>query len=748
MAYQDNERAFRLNLGINTYDPAFTSETLQLQELRNLEPNFNRLKASTKQVTLQRIQGNECGPWGVVSFADYVEPTLPSVQIYGFTNFQPFQYKAELVGNGKFVPMIDTKTDEVYKFPFANGDPFASAQFGEGLYITRFGEDVAFIQNNEYTPVVTDFETSLQARYMINSNRHIMVANTIENGSKCTLRVRWSDLNNPNVMTVLASNEADFFDIDAGDGFITGLSRQRGFVYVYANSAIWVGRYTPGRTIAGGISASYLFEELFTEFGCMFHYSQIQAKEVDYFFGSDNIYSLVGQQLVPIGNPIWQYFLETQDDIGFNQDVFGHVDELNNQVYWQYLTNLPGQKWNQIVFNYKEGKWTTRDPQNAFAAWLPRIKPRISIPIDSWDCPEYPSVNDFDATRSEVQKGVAWDIDLLAPNRAKITKTDHGLAVNQKMVLSESSDEVKLQNKATIVLDVIDSDNFNIGIDDTTVGSGTITYSVVGEVLDLTYLNATFAKVSGELKATITRVSHGLSSKIGRLISIRNSADKTALSDNIHTITEAPTFDTFVIEPAVTSQFQGNSASGVAVDYALVPALQLSVSQTFIDDDWQFRVPPFDALYGNDAPDDIFDAEFYFRTKLNAKFENQPMDCSLETFEFDWRTLFQGQEINKLKIQHNEVNRTGDKKAKVNMKLTVFTRDNPALPFRESSIIAMDKQLVNERIWHFRNSLTPGVGKFIKFRIEWENVEDFYVDELYALAMILKVPQPDDKPDR
>ena len=123
------------------------------------------------------------------------------------------------------------------------------------------------------------------------------------------------------------------------------------------------------------------------------------------------------------------------------------------------------------------------------------------------------------------------------------------------------------------------------------------------------------------------------------------------------------------------------------------------------------------------------------------------MPCLIETFEFDWRTLFQNQEINRLKFQYRENNRR-DPDARVNVRLKLFTRDNPALPFRETDIIEMDKQLVNERIWHFRNSLNPGAGKFIKFRIEWDNEPDFFIDEVYALSLILKVPQPDVDPDR
>lgn len=353
---------FVLREGIDAYGPEVSSDKLSFAQLRSVEPRLARLFAARGYEIFNDI-GLSAGD-RITGFGYYTLSNRQFSNVYAFSRTSIYWFDFEA---GAF-----SATAIYTSFP-ASDDPPVVIPWFDCMYVTKFGGKYVKVERT----VTTEIAGAPSGRYGILANSHAMLANVTENMSASLARIRWSDLDAPEsfILNPLES-EADFFDLEATSQEITGLSYQRGSPLAYSISDVWIGSYL-------GFPASFRWEPLFPGLGNIFHNAVVRNKEVDYFIGADNIYAINGLQVNPIGDEIFERFINDVKIVA-RTSVRGYIDTRKTQVFWVY-TNNDDELWS-IVYNYKEAKWSERDPQD-ISAWFdtPRVMFRGYNVIDDYD---------------------------------------------------------------------------------------------------------------------------------------------------------------------------------------------------------------------------------------------------------------------------------------------------------------------------------------------------------------------------
>lgn len=266
--------------------------------------------------------------------------------------------------------------------------PMALVPDFDGLFFSCLGQPIKKLRGKVILDVNTEYAEGsglLSARYGIVANGHAFWANIQVGASRYPTRFGWSNLNSFEDYVIQVGSDADTFALEIQDLEITGLSYQRGAVIIYSKTAIWRGDYV-------GQPEIYRFEPIYNGVGCRFHHSVVTIKEVDFFWGSDNIYQLDGLQLTVIGDEVWDY-IKTQLFTGLgNQVIRGYTRPQENEVSWTFKNHYDDPL--EVVFNYKERKWSFRHSQFVTAN-LPFVNlaetfiPIDSVPPDVIDSPIY-----------------------------------------------------------------------------------------------------------------------------------------------------------------------------------------------------------------------------------------------------------------------------------------------------------------------------------------------------------------------
>lgn len=349
-----DEQIFRLDRGVDVYNPDVTQAELMFSRLRNLQPYRGRLvTARGFTEAVQTLSGS------VLVFAFSTEPYSLYSSLFAITTTGIYTYD--------FVNDV-FNTTAIYTWP-SGSPPVAVVSWYDRVYATKKGAGLIRLIGDVAT-VVPD---APGGRYLALSNSHLMVANLASGNQNYPNRVRWSDLYLPENFAVAEDSEADYFELEPGDGEITGLSYQRGNNLIYTRVSVWIARYN-------ALPIGYKFDTLYTDVGCNFHGGHVSVRERDYFIGVDNIYMIDGLQLVEIGDEIWKFFKEdciTNASTGY---LITRVDKEKHSIAWIY-DKAGGVKWS-IVYNYKERKWSDRDPMDVFASLYLPYQLRGFIPID------------------------------------------------------------------------------------------------------------------------------------------------------------------------------------------------------------------------------------------------------------------------------------------------------------------------------------------------------------------------------
>lgn len=357
-----SETLFKTNIGVDTYSPDIAEgSALQVVRLKNLQPGFGRWTAPSGNTTRQVLALDNV----FRALPHYSEPLSQVAHLYAVSD------------TSIYVLNFTTGLFEVVAIYSAlpnSNDVHAWTPWLDQVYLTKRNAGLLKLKNNLAT-LVADAPSG---RYMIIADSHLMLLNVVEGGTSAPVRVRWSDLYNPERWDIATDSEADFYELSPDDSEGTGLSYQRGLTIIYTRSRIWTARYTPGNETTVG---KFKFETLYNDVGNIYHGAKISVKEVDYFINKDNFYKLEGFQLSEIGDPIWKYFSETIVDTNFQNTVLALNDSSRNEVSWTY-DHVDGMRWS-VVYNYKENKWSDRDPQDVYSVLSLNFPFRGYIPISA-----------------------------------------------------------------------------------------------------------------------------------------------------------------------------------------------------------------------------------------------------------------------------------------------------------------------------------------------------------------------------
>ncbi len=348
------EQIFRLNRGVDVYNPDVAQNELLFKRLQNVQPYRGRLTTANGYQEAEQSLGGR-----ILAFVFCTEPYQLYSSMFALTDTGIYAY--DFV-NDEF------NTTAIYTWP-SGSPPLAYTSWYDRVYATRKGAPLVKLIGQTAT-VVAD---APGGRYMVASNSHLMIANLASGNQNYPNRVRWSDLYLPEDFEIREDSEADFFELEPGDGEITGLSYQRGNNLIYTRVSVWIAKYNP-------LPIGYRFDPLYTDVGCNFHGGQVSVRERDYFIGLDNIYMIDGLQLSEIGDRIWKFFKETCATNASTGYLVTKVNKEKHEVCWIY-DKVGGGHWS-IVYNYKEESWSDRDPQGVFASLYLPYELRGFIPID------------------------------------------------------------------------------------------------------------------------------------------------------------------------------------------------------------------------------------------------------------------------------------------------------------------------------------------------------------------------------
>jgi hypothetical protein len=361
----DAELPLMMAMGIDAYTPNIAGKELKFGTMLNAHPRRGRLVTPNKFSEFQTgIVDEADAPQFIVDFAHTFDPNDLSSFLYAFgvTELFKFAYPA-----GPFVA-LDTP------FTYLSSiDPFATVQWNQYIYTARTNVNLRKITNGTVQEVDSHWNPSAPSdrtsgKYAVQNNGHLFLGYVKDTGSSGLFpsRVRWSDLNNPDNWVVGSDTEADSFDLPPNNQQITGLSDQRGYLYIFTPTSIWRGTYLG----ANATDKLYQFEAIYNGIGNLYHYAHIQVKDVDFFIGYDNFYMLNGLQLQPIGKKIWRQFLEDNPNLVNGDAVRAYHDPINTEISWMVYPP-PTNTTKEYVFNYESNEWSVRNAQNKHGLWLP-----------------------------------------------------------------------------------------------------------------------------------------------------------------------------------------------------------------------------------------------------------------------------------------------------------------------------------------------------------------------------------------
>jgi hypothetical protein len=331
------ESVISLNAGVNLYAPDVTSTELRLTKLTNVAPKFGRWKAATRGDVISTL---------VLEVGDklerliyYTHPYDKFSQLYAISQRHIYRYDFL---NDRFY------ATPIYSFAYRQETNIAAVAWYDKLYVTKPRSPIVEVSFGKCTEV-----TEFGARYSIICNNHLMIANVSTLTGETPILVQWSDLYDPTSFDFSTSSEADTFELEPQDRKITGLTNQKGVAVIYTHGGIWTGSYSNGK---------FSFAPLYSDVGNLFHGAVVQLREVDYFIGEDNIYSLDGTVLSTVGDAIWPFFASDCNFDSVNMLIRTKVNKQENEIAWIY-PRVSGGYWS-IVYNYKEQKWSDRNPDD------------------------------------------------------------------------------------------------------------------------------------------------------------------------------------------------------------------------------------------------------------------------------------------------------------------------------------------------------------------------------------------------
>lgn len=203
--------------------------------------------------------------------------------------------------------------------------------------------------------------TSLGAYWLLPFNDRAVLVRTNEDGTDNVSRIRWHYSND---ITIWDGELTGFLDISENNQDpLTGCC-------VLGDRAFLFKRNQVIELIATGTAFPVFRQESRVQgTGMLAPYSWASTDEFGFFLGNDNIYSLSGGGIRPVGDAIYKTIAERDilpaSSQGFNPFIQGIISPTDSE-YW-LLDSASGESPNVFIYDYKRDRWFADDYENVFA---------------------------------------------------------------------------------------------------------------------------------------------------------------------------------------------------------------------------------------------------------------------------------------------------------------------------------------------------------------------------------------------
>lgn len=205
---------------------------------------------------------------------------------------------------------------------------------------------------------------TIKARYVATVKDFVMVANTFDSvDGNVPNRVRWCALGDPTDWAVSAVTQADYQNLDAEYGWITGLVGGD-YAVVFQERAITRLDYV-------GSPLVFQFNTVEQNQGTIYPKSIVRVGTLIYYRGIDGFYVFDGSRSISIGaNKVDDYFIDNLDQ-GYPDRISTAVDYQKQLIYWAFPVagNVAGNPNKLLIYNYSPNatkRWTTADVSISF----------------------------------------------------------------------------------------------------------------------------------------------------------------------------------------------------------------------------------------------------------------------------------------------------------------------------------------------------------------------------------------------
>lgn len=252
---------------------------------------------------------------------------------------------------------------------------------GVDTYILTNGKDK--IQHwhgdlNNFTELGGWSTSPILAKRLAIFQSRLIAGFTIESGTICPWRVRWSVVGNPENVTGTGSG---FVDLAETADWVVALAALKNKLYVFKERSIWELVYVGGTDV---FKPTLKVEGI----GTYSPHSVVNLGQELIFYGSDNIYIYDGIDLVPIGKNIYPYLYETESKI-VNSTKVNRVPGVYIEELLSYQLCFPTQGDTPALlaeYNFDAKAWTFRDRQvTAFGFYSVPGQPRWIDLVGTWN---------------------------------------------------------------------------------------------------------------------------------------------------------------------------------------------------------------------------------------------------------------------------------------------------------------------------------------------------------------------------
>lgn len=196
-----------------------------------------------------------------------------------------------------------------------------------------------------------DMSIGVKARH-IAVMRDFVVLGNVSDSATNVYRVRWSAINNPLSFTADAATLADYQDLPSEGGPVQRL--------VGGEYGVVFQRRRITRMLFIGAPVIWQFDTLHNSIGVLSPRAVASYQNMIFFLSDDGFYSLVNNELNPIGRGKIDSFFADDVHQSYTQRITAAIDPTNKLVVWAYASNdsPQGNADKLIVYSWAYNKWT------------------------------------------------------------------------------------------------------------------------------------------------------------------------------------------------------------------------------------------------------------------------------------------------------------------------------------------------------------------------------------------------------